>query len=230
MQRMVLLPLALWLALVQGPTAQGAQFTHDFAKWENEISAFEAMDRTNPPPEQGVLFIGSSTIRLWKSLVRDFPEHRVINRGFGGSEIVDSTHFADRIVFPYKPRMVVLRAGGNDINGGKSAQQVFVDFTEFVSKIRSRLPGTEIVYISLCPSPARWQQAREERVLNGLIQDFARRTAGVKYVETYDLSVGPDGKPRPELFVEDKLHFNTEGYELLAKRVRPFLAVPAAQR
>src|SRR5437660_1738407 len=93
---------------------------HNFAKWEKEISAYEASDRTNAPPKGGIVFIGSSTIRLWKTLPQDFPGYNVINRGFGGSEIIDSAHFADRIIFPYEPRMVLLRAGGNDLSAGMS--------------------------------------------------------------------------------------------------------------
>src|SRR5215468_6885350 len=79
---------------------------HNFTRWEQEIAAFERTDQTNPPPRGAVLFIGSSTIRLWKTLARDFPEQQVVNRGFGGSEILDSTHFAERIIFPYEPRMI----------------------------------------------------------------------------------------------------------------------------
>ena len=97
---------------------------HDCGKWEKEIAAFEQLDRTNPPPKGALLFIGSSTIRLWKTLAQDFPEHRVINRGFGGSEIVDAAHFAERIIFPYEPRMIFLRAGGNDIHAGRVQRNV----------------------------------------------------------------------------------------------------------
>src|SRR5580658_8508144 len=92
---------------------------HNFGKWEREIAAFEQTDRTTPPPKGAVLFVGSSTIRLWTTLAQDFPGVPVINRGFGGSEVVDSTHFADRIIFPYEPRMIFFRAGGNDIAAGK---------------------------------------------------------------------------------------------------------------
>ena len=170
-----------------------------------------------------MLFIGSSTIRLWKSLAQDFPKHQVINRGFGGSEIIDSTHFAERIIFPYGPRMIFLRAGGNDIHAGKSPEQVFADFKDFVAKIHSKLPQTEVVFISLCPSVARWQQAEKEKRLNSLIEEQARSVAHLKYIETYSMSLGAEGMPRGELFVSDKLHFNAEGYKLLAERVRPFL-------
>src|SRR5688572_15841124 len=88
------------------------------ARWESQIAQYEEQDRTNPPAKGGIVFTGSSTIRGWKSLANDLPEHHVMNRGFGGSQIADATHFADRIIFPYAPRMVVIRAGGNDIHSG----------------------------------------------------------------------------------------------------------------
>src|SRR5262249_31053266 len=139
----LLMKYALFLGLLLAapwPQAFCAEGGHDFAKWEKEIAAFEQSDHTNPPPKGALLFIGSSTIRLWKSLAQDFPEQRVINRGFGGSEILDATHFAERIVFPCEPRMIFLRAGGNDLNAGKSPEQVFADFKAFVTRIHGKLP------------------------------------------------------------------------------------------
>jgi lysophospholipase L1-like esterase len=200
-----------------------AQQAHNFARWEKEISTYEAMDRTNPPPKGALLFVGSSTIRLWKTLAQDFPDQKVINRGFGGSEIADSTHFAERIIFPREPRIIFLRAGGNDLFAGKSPEQVFADFKDFVACVQVELPNTEIVFVSLSPSIARWQQAGKEKALNDMVKQFAGKNPRVKYLEAYDVSLGVDGKPRPELFVADKLHFNEEGYKLLAERVRSFL-------
>jgi len=196
---------------------------HDFEKWEKEIAAYEQSAKTNPPPKGALLFIGSSTIRLWKTLAQDFPGQRIINRGFGGSEILDAAHFAGRIVFPYEPKMIFLRAGGNDLHAGKSVEQVFTDFKEFVSAIHAKLPETEIVFIGLSPSLARWEQHGQEKALNKLIEDYTKQATHLKYIEDYDMVLGADGKPRAELFVEDKLHFNAEGYKLLAERVRPFL-------
>ncbi|HEY8746736.1 MAG TPA: GDSL-type esterase/lipase family protein [Tepidisphaeraceae bacterium] len=111
-------------------------------RWEKEIAAYEAADKQNPPKQGGVVFTGASGIRMWKTLEKDFPDQAVINRGFGGSEMADSAYFADRIVTPYKPRLVVVQAGGNDINAGKSPEQVLTDFKSFVEKIRAKLPGT----------------------------------------------------------------------------------------
>jgi lysophospholipase L1-like esterase len=209
------------------PAAQGTSFTtvHDFARWEKEVAAYEAADRTSPPRRGGVLFIGSSTIRLWKTLAQDFPDHQVINRGIGGSEISDATHFADRIIFPYEPRQIFLRAGGNDIHNGRLPEQVTGDFADFVKKVHDRLPNTEIVYIAVSPAPARWGENDKYRALNKKIRKLALHRPRVSYVDAYNISLTPSGQARPELFVADKLHFNAEGYQLLADCVRPYLSI-----
>jgi len=224
MKRSVWLSLVTLLWAAPAPSALCAETNHNFGRWEKEIAACEQMDRTNPPPRGGLLFIGSSTIRLWKTLAQDFPDHRVINRGFGGSQIVDATHFAERVIFPYAPRMIFLRAGGNDLWAGKTPERVFDEFREFVKKIHAKLPETDIVFISLSPSIARWKQAEQEKALNRMVEDYVRGKAHLKYLETYPMVLGADGQPRPELFVADQLHFNAEGYRLLAERVRPCLA------
>ena len=219
MKSLSLVGLVLHLAL---HSAYCAETNHNFGKWEKEISAYEASDKTNHPPRGALLFIGSSTVRLWKSLPQDFPSAKVINRGFGGSQIVDSTHFAERVIFPYKPSKVFLRAGGNDLWAGKSAKEVFGDFKEFVTKVHGKLPKTEIVFVSLSPSIARWKQADKEKAVNTMVEESVKHNRGLKYIDTYPLPLGSDGQPRPELFLPDKLHFNAEGYKLLAECVRPF--------
>jgi lysophospholipase L1-like esterase len=199
---------------------------HDFDKWEKEVAAYEAADRANPPAKGAVLFIGSSTIRLWKTLAEDFPDHKVINRGIGGSEIVDSTHFAERIIFPYEPRQIFLRAGGNDIHAGRLPEEVAADFAAFVEKVHARLPKTEIVYIFVNPAPARWGENDKYRDLNRRIREMALHIPRVSSVDAYDISLNSEGQARHELFVADKLHFSAEGYKLLAERVRPYMPTP----
>ncbi len=157
-------------------------------------------------------------------MAADLPNHKVINRGFGGSQIADATHFADRIIIPYKPKMVLLRSGGNDIFQGKSPEQVFQDFKDFAAKIHSKLPKTEIIFIALSPSVARWDKAHKEKSLNLMVLGFTKKNKRVKYLDATDVSLGADGKPRSELFIEDKLHFNAEGNRLFAERVRKYLA------
>jgi lysophospholipase L1-like esterase len=196
----------------------------DYTKWEKEVAAYEAADRQNPPPRDGILFIGSSTIRLWRTLSEDFPHHKVINRGFGGTEIVDSTHFANRLIFPYEPKQIFLRAGGNDLHAGRTPREVAADFLNFVRTVHERLPKAEILYIALSPAPARWGEGDKARELNRLIREMALELPRVGFVDAYDISLTADGRARPELFVKDRLHFAPEGYKLLAERVRPFLA------
>ena len=204
--------------------ARPAPKPHDFDKWEKEIAAFEAADKSNPSRRGGILFIGSSTIRMWKTLDQDFPDRNILNRGFGGSEIADSTHFIPRIVFPYAPKQIFLRAGGNDIHNARPPEEVAMDFALFVRKVRERLPDTEIVYISFNPAPSRWGENDKLQLLNTMIRKLMRRMPHVKFVDAYDISLTPDGQARPELFIKDMLHFNAEGYKLLAARVRPFVA------
>jgi len=203
--------------------AAAAETNHNFARWEKEISAFEQQDKTNPPPQGGLLFIGSSTIRLWSTLAEDFPGQKIINRGFGGSEIVDSTHFADRIIFPYKPKMIFLRAGGNDLWAGKTPERVFEDYKEFVRAVQARMPDTEIVFISLSPSIKRWTQAEKEKAVNGMVEKFVLEHHSLKYIDTWSIPLDKDGTPKPELFRDDQLHFNAAGYKLLVERVKPFV-------
>ena len=197
-----------------------------FARWEKEISAYETQDRANPPKKGGVLFIGSSTVRLWKTLEKDFAGHLVLNRGFGGSQIEDSTHFAERIIFPYEPRLVVLRAGGNDIHAGKTPERVFADFQAFVARVHARLPRSPIVYVSICPVPSRWPERDACRKLNELVAGYVKERPYLRYVETYDMVLDADGQARAELFAADRLHFSPAGYRLLADRVRPLLERP----
>lgn len=192
--------------------------------WEKEIRAFEQADRTNPPPREAILFVGSSSIRMWKTLAEDFPQHRVINRGFGGSQIIDSVFYADRIVIPYHPRLVVVYAGGNDINAGKTPEQVFEDFQDFAALVWSRLPRTRLAYISIAPNPKRWEQVDKTREVNRRIQEFAQKNRRrLVFIDVSHDMLGPDGKPRPEIFLEDRLHMNASGYAIWKRVVAPYL-------
>ncbi|WP_165068950.1 GDSL-type esterase/lipase family protein [Paludisphaera rhizosphaerae] len=219
----LLLGVQPYATVGQTPVA-GPAATHNYARWEKEISAFEEADKKAPPEKGGVLFIGSSTIRLWKTLAEDFQGKNVVNRGFGGSAIEDSTHFADRIIFPYEPKQIFLRAGGNDIHDGKTPKEVAADFAEFVHTVRAKLPKTEILYIGLAPTRARWSEVDKGRELNRLIRTMALDMPFVGYVDADEFTLGgPDGLPREELFVQDRLHFSPTGYQLFAARVRPFV-------
>ena len=170
-----------------------------------------------------MLFIGSSTIRIWKSLPRDFPELTVINRGFGGSQIADSTRYADRIAIPYHPSRIVMYAGDNDLAAGKTSEQVLEEFQDFVKKIRSALPYVPITFISIKPSIARWKIVDRIKKANSLIKEFAQGEKSIDFVDIYPAMLGADGKPRPELFRPDGLHMNANGYAILISALKPRL-------
>src|SRR3954464_15536172 len=197
-------------------TTQHATGPHDYARWEKEIAALQAKPA---PPKGGIEFTGSSNIVRWKSLEKDFAGQPVFNRGFGGSSICDVTYYADRIIFPYEPKMIFLRSGGNDLHGGKSVEEVFDDYKTLVNTVHAKLPDTTIAYISLSPAPARWGERDAGKMLNDLIKKYTKSHKNLAYVETYDLTITPDGQAREDLFVGDKLHFNEKGFQLMADRV-----------
>lgn len=202
------------------PTAPPAE------KFEQEILAFEAQDAAQPPEKGAILFVGSSSIRLWKSLAADFPHHRVLNRGFGGSIISHSLHYADRIIIPYQPRMVVFYAGGNDINYGHTAEQVAEDFTALVAKIRRKLPTVEIAFISIAGNPKRWPQVETVKRANALIADFCGKGPHLRYIDVFHAMLGPDGLPLPDIFREDRLHMNDRGYRIWTDMIGNALPPP----
>jgi len=215
---------ALFTLLLSAVGVHAAAPTNNFARWEKEISAFERADQTNPPPHHVILFTGSSGIRLWKTLAQDFPEHRVINRGFGGSQIADATHFADRIIFPYAPRLIVLRAGGNDIHAGKSPERVAADFKDFVAKVRTKYPDIKIIFVGMNHTLARLKNREKEQLANTLIADYIKQTSGLTFIATSAHYVGPDDLPRADLLATDKLHFSPAGYKILTDLLKPALA------
>jgi len=196
--------------------------THDASKWEPDILAFEAADRLNPPPRGGIEFVGSSSIRLWKTLGQDFPGQPAFNRGFGGSQLADSVHYADRIIIPYAPRQVVIYTGANDIHAGKSPELVFGDFVALVTRIQQALPETEIAFIAISPNPARWSEVEQVKETNRLVADYCRKR-GLAFINTFPLMLGGDGLPKPDIFVEDRLHMNAKGYAIWRAAVAPHL-------
>jgi lysophospholipase L1-like esterase len=218
----ILCPVLLLAAGCAHRTPPNSLATHNPAKWEKDIAAFEAADRTNTPPKGGIVFVGSSSIRLWKTLAADFPGHKVLNRGFGGSQLADSVHYAHRIIVPYQPRQVVIYAGGNDLNAKKSPAVVYGDFVALTERIRAALPQTRISYIAIAGNPKRWAQVEAVRKANRLIENYCHRQ-DMDFINTFPLMLGPDGLPKPDIFVEDQLHMNERGYAIWREAVRPYL-------
>lgn len=193
-------------------------------EWQQDMARFAAEDAASPPPTDAYVFTGSSSVRLWKTLAQDFPGKPVLNRGFGGSEVRDSVHYADQVAVRYRPRMILIYAGDNDINAGRSPEQVLHDFTAFVARVRRDLPETPIAFLAIKPSPSRADQLPRQQRANALVKAEAARLHEVQFIDVATPMLGADGQPRPELFVEDRLHMNAAGYALWRGIVAPYLA------
>jgi len=195
--------------------------TLDLAKWEPEIRAFEQADRTSPPAPGGILFTGSSSIRLWTTLQDDFRGLPVLNRGFGGSQIREVTGFADRIVIPYRPRLIVFYCGSNDIVAGRAVPDVVEDLRGFVATVHAKLPKSRVIFIANAPNPARWHLKDAWIDLNARIKAYTGTDPRLTFVDIWPAMLDASGQPRPELFVEDRLHMSAQGYAIWTRVLRP---------
>lgn len=193
------------------------------APFAREIQTFAESDARAMPAPGGVLFLGSSSIRMWTDLAKDFPGLNVINRGFGGSQIADSLRYADRLAIRYKPRTIVFYAGDNDIEAGKTPRQVLADYRALVAKVHARLPRTRIYFVSIKPSISRWGKIAEIREANRLVKAFTATDKRLGYVDVMTPMLGPDGMPRPELYLGDGLHMTRAGYDIWRERVAAVL-------
>jgi hypothetical protein len=195
---------------------------YDTAKWKSELERIAANDKAHPPEPGGIIFVGSSSIRMW-DLEKSFPGKGYVNHGFGGTEIVDSTYYFDQLVGKFRPRLVVFYAGDNDINGGKSPEQVLEDFQAFAEKFKKELPKTELLYISIKPSIARWKLADKMREANKLIAAECEKNDPFIFLDVWPVMLDDKGEPRKDIFLGDGLHMNEVGYAEWAKLVEPLL-------
>jgi|SoiMethySBSTD1v2_1073268.scaffolds.fasta_scaffold00838_4 lysophospholipase L1-like esterase len=205
-------------------SSQRAAGRNDPERWEPAIRKFEEADKLTPPPQNGIVFIGASSIVRW-NLAESFPGlgPRAINRGFGGSLAADSTRYADRIVIPYKPRKVVFYAGDNDIEAGRTPEQIAGDFAAFEQKVHAALPSTGIVFISIKPSIRRWPWIEQIKAANALVQKYCAARPQLAFVDIVPQMIGADGKPRKELLLDDGLHMTPAGYKVWNDALRPLL-------
>lgn len=213
------------------PTAALLAYQAAQARWKSSLDAFAAADKAQLPAAGGVLFVGSSTIRMWSSLAKDFREQPVvINRGFGGSTMAECNLFVRDLVTRYKPRHVLVYAGDNDLAVGRAPIDVMHDFAQFARTVREELPDTRISYISIKPSPSREALLPRIRETNDIVAAYLRTQANTDYIDIFTPMMGTDGRPRAELFLPDRLHMNETGYKLwhgvIAAHV-PATAMPA---
>ena len=221
MRNLSAIAVALTLLLVVTSTAQQRP-APDPNRWEPAMQKFEEQEKTSPSPKGEIVFWGASSIVRW-NLPEYFPGLKVINRGFGGSEMADAARYAPRVVVPLKPRIVVLYPGENDIARGVTAETVGAGFEQFSKNIHGPLPQTRIIAIGLKPTPVRWQFVDEGRKANRLIKASCEKQTGCTYVNVEPEMLGKDGHPRPELYVEDGEHMTPEGYKIWTRLVMPLL-------
>ncbi len=199
--------------------SQQAQLT----RFEEEIKKFEVADKVHFPPKEAILFTGSSSIRMWKSLAGDMAPLPVINRGFGGSTIPEVIYYADRIVFPYEPKIIVFYCGENDIQEQTLPQIVFQNFKKFVGMVEERLPETKIVYLSMKPSLNRFEKWRVFQTGNRMIEKFAESREEVHYLDVSEIMLSENQKPDSTIFIPDGLHMNPKGYQRWTQLLKPVL-------
>jgi lysophospholipase L1-like esterase len=184
-------------------------------RWADSLAAFAAADQAHPPAPGGVLFVGSSSIRLWNGLETEFRSLPVVvKRGFGGSRMLDCARHLHQLVEPYKPRLVLVYAGDNDLAEGSTPEQVLQAFSAFVEGVRQTLPATRIAFISIKPSPSRVALMPNIRQANELIHAYTLKTRNTDFIDIYTPMLDAAGQPRAELFRDDLLHLNAQGYAL----------------
>ncbi|AHM60397.1 G-D-S-L family lipolytic protein [Flammeovirgaceae bacterium 311] len=193
------------------------------AFWQ-EIQQYKLKDKQNPPPQGAILFVGSSSIRMWEDLETAFPGHVVLNRGFGGSSLRDLEYYLDDIVFPYKPRQIVIYSGENDIAGGNiSAEELLKRFSDVFEEIRDEMPHVPIAFVSMKPSPSREEHMPELEEANSLVRNYLRTKPNTRYIDVYSLMLDKNGQPLEDIFLEDNLHMNEKGYQIWSEAIEPYL-------
>jgi lysophospholipase L1-like esterase len=193
--------------------------------WEREIQGLGKRLAEKPPAKGGILFAGSSTIRLWK-LDASFPDWHAINTGFGGSEIRDATHFAERIIVPHAPKTIVFYSGDNDIGNRRTAEAVLHDFQAFTHAIHARLPETRILFLAIKPSIKRWNRYAVQQRANASVKAYCATNRRLGFIDTVPITLGSDGRPRADFLASDGLHLNEAGYAAWAPLVRQAVEKP----
>jgi len=191
----------------------------------NEIAEFRHQDSIHRPPSGAIVFVGSSSFRKWANVQGYFPGYPIINRGFGGSTLPDVIRYSNEIIFPYRPKQVVIYCGDNDLasSDSVSAKMVYNRFVRLYELIRSRLKDVDILYVSIKPSPSRVRLMPRMEEANDMIRDFMAKHSHAVFVDVYHSMLGPNGQPIDSLFLADKLHMNEKGYRVWQQLLQPYL-------
>lgn len=212
---------ALVLALAQGAAAAPAP-----NRFESQVAAYESADARQAPPRGAILLAGDSQFFRWKTVDEDLRGYTIVNRGIDSFQTSDLVHFADRLVLPYRPRLIVLHVGGNDVHSGKAPDVVLGDFKAFVARVRAVLPDVPIAFSSITPGPGRWDEADRRQETNRVVKEYVASQRGLLFVDLWDAMLTKDGQPREDLWVADRVHPNHAGYLLRVRIMRPILGPP----
>ena len=226
MPRVTVIALVMLAILLSWSDHAQAQSVNLQERFEKKVLEYEAADQSNPPQPGAILFAGDSQFYRWKTIHEDLPGYTLINRGIDSFQLPDLIHYVDRLVLPYKPRLIVLHVGGNDVHNGRSPAQVLADFKTFVALVRARFPKVTIVYSSITPGPGRWDEAPQRRETNQVIQRYIATQPRLKFIDLWSAMLNADGTPRDDIWVEDRVHPNHAGYLIRARLTKPLLGKP----
>jgi len=204
-------------------TATFAQEAKDPLRFKDEITVLTANDK-NVNRKELILFVGSSSFRVWNDLETSFPGKNVLNRGFGGSEMSDLVYYFDQLVLPYQPKQIFIYEGDNDTNSGKTSQQILNDATLLLKKIRSQVsPTVEVLFVAAKPSVARAALKEQYLKFNSELKAWSEKQKNLKFIDVWTPMMGKNGEVKPDLFIEDELHMNEKGYAIWKKVIGPYI-------
>ncbi len=189
-----------------------------FFRFRKEIEDFEKNDSLFPNRKVDVVFIGSSSIRKWKSLESDMKEFNVLNRAFGGSTIPEVIYYSDICIFKHRPKKIVLYAGENDISTTKTdSLKVFNSFVYFQKLLKQELPNTELFFISIKLSPSRTKYWTTITSINKMIEIYCNSTSNCQFIDVNKAMLDNENQVRKDLYLKDNLHLNKEGYQIWSR-------------
>lgn len=198
-------------------------YSQQNAPFYQEIVAFKKADSLQMPPKNGILFIGSSSLRMWKDLEKTYKNYNAIKRGFGGATLEQAIFYADDIIFPYQPKQIFIYSGENDLAEGTSPEITFDRFKILFKLIRKKLPEVPISFISIKPSISREKLMPQMAYTNQLIKVFLSAQAKTSFIDVYHPMLQANGKPITDIFLADNLHMNAKGYEIWKNAITPYL-------
>lgn len=210
--------LAAFIFLFFSGTLQG----QDPLQFKKEVDSLIALNKTFNKSDV-ILFTGSSSIRAWDSLKSSFPNHNILNLGFGGSEMADLLYYTDKLIIPYRPKKIFIYEGDNDIHFGRSAEQIIASAESILLRIRKQLPQSQVIFISAKPSPSRWQLRQKYEAYNKKLKTWTEQQKNVRYADVWTPMLDAEGVVLKDIFIEDGLHLNNKGYAIWTNVLKNYL-------